>query len=296
MKGSGKDTPIARNEQAPKDALRFDCGRCVVTGLRDPDGCHIMPFTTNDRPSYLEKVRTFRATIATCFGLGRGAEITTAMQPLFAGLGTSDKSFNILSLTPTLHRFWSRCYFALRWHGLGQVEGEETHAVLQFHWMPRSSHINGARYIDLDDQNDPDCDRSIMGGLSHHYGPDGNPHCSALECTNCKETRGCSLVIKDGHPLRSGHLITVKRPTATIRSFQAMIDLQWALVRAASMSGAAQAPELLVPPDDDDDDGFPLDLLLHWRQEAQVGNPGAPPADPPEITEESLRSHGRHGS
>jgi hypothetical protein len=82
-----------------------------------------------------------------------------------------------------------------------------------------------------------------------------------------------------------------------------MINLQWAIIRAAAMSGAALAPELLVgPDDDDDDDGFPVDLLLDWRQEAQAGDPEAPPEEPPEVAEESVRAeeqamaHGRHGS
>ncbi|KAJ4217068.1 hypothetical protein NW759_009017 [Fusarium solani] len=286
---SVKESAIQRSDQA-RDALRFDSNRCLVTGMRDPDGCHIMPFTTNDRPNYLEKVRSFRAVIATCFGLGRGTESAKAREPLFAGLGGSDKVFNILSLTPTLRRFWSRSYCAFKWHGLSKVDGDETYVLLQFHWMPRSSHINGARYIDLDDQNDPTCNRSIIGGLSHHYGPDGNPHCSTEECANCKEIHGRSIVnVEHGHPLRSGHLFTVKRPTATIGSFRQMINLQWAIIRAAAMSGAALAPELLVGPDDDDD-GFPVDLLLDWRQEAQAGDPEAPPEEPPEVAEESVRA------
>lgn len=303
---SVKERAIPRSDQA-RDALGFDSNRCLVTGMRDPDGCHIMPFTTNDRPSYLKKVRSFSAVIATCFGLGRGGERAAARQPLFAGLGSSDKVFNILSLTPTLHRFWSRAYCAFKWHGLSKVDGEETYVLLQFHWMPRSSHVNGARYIDLDDQTDPECNRSIIGGLSHHYGPDGNSHCSTEECANCKGTHGCSIVnVEHGHPLRSGHLFTVKRPTATIDSFQQMINLQWAINRAAALSGAALAPELLVGPDDDDDDddddGFPVDMLLDWRQEAQVGDPEAPPEEPPEVAEESVRTeeqamaHGGHGS
>ncbi|KAJ4182320.1 hypothetical protein NW767_013901 [Fusarium falciforme] len=301
---SKKEKMIRRNDEARDNALGFDSNLCLVTGMVDPDGCHIMPFTTNDRPSYLAKVQSFRAAIATCFGLGRGVGRAAAREPLFAGLGTSDRDFNILSLTPSLHRFWSRCYCAFKWHGLSKVDGKETYVLLQFHWMPRSSHINGARYINLDDQNDPQCNRSIIGGLSHHYGPDGNPHCSTEECANCKKTHGCSIVnVVHGHPLRSGHLFTVKRSTATIESFHQMIDLQWAIIRAAAMSGAALAPELLVgPADDDDDDGFPVDMLLDWREEVQAGDPEAPPEESPEVAEESVRAeeqamaHGRHGS
>ncbi|KAJ4183127.1 hypothetical protein NW755_009976 [Fusarium falciforme] len=69
------------------------------------------------------------------------------------------------------------------------------------------------------------------------------------------------------------------------------------------MSGAALAPELLVgPADDDDDDGFPVDMLLDWREEVQAGDPEAPPEESPEVAEESVRAeeqamaHGRHGS
>ncbi|UPK91474.1 hypothetical protein LCI18_002409 [Fusarium solani-melongenae] len=264
---SEKEQIIRRSDDARDKVLGFDSNFCLVTGMRDPDGCHIIPFTINDRPSPLAQVQLFMPAIASCFGLGREAEIGAARLPLYAGLGTSDRDFNIISLTPSLHRFCSRCYCAFKWHGLSK--------------MPRSSHTNGARYINLDDQNDPQSNQSIIGGLSHHYGPDGNPHFSTEECANCEKTRGCSIVnVEHGHPLRSGHLFTVKRSTETIESFRQMIDLQWALIRAAAMSGAALAPELLAPellvgPNDDDDDddyGFPVDMLLDWRQDAQAGD------------------------
>ncbi|KAJ4313789.1 hypothetical protein N0V84_009250 [Fusarium piperis] len=232
------------------DALRFDSGLCLATGTRDPYGCHIIPFTTCE-DGYLKKVQSFRAAIATCFGLGQDPHSTIARAPLFEGLGSKD--FNILSLTPTLHRFWSRGYCAFKWHDLVKVDKEESNVLLQFHWMPRSSHENGARLINLDDQKDPRSSRSILGGLIHQYGPDGN-RCSAVDCLECKETHGSSIVINTGQPLRSGHLIAVRRPTKTIDSFREMISLRWAIARAAAMSGAARAPELLVATNEDNDD------------------------------------------
>lgn len=48
--------------------------------------------------------------------------------------------------------------------------------------------------------------------------------------------------------------------------FKSMIDVQWALVCAAAMSGTAQAPELLRGGDDDDDDnGYAVEeRLREW--------------------------------
>lgn len=39
---------------------------------------------------------------------------------------------------------------------------------------------------------------------------------------------------------------------------RAMLDIQWACVRIASMSGAAGSPDFLIDSDDDDNDGEPV--------------------------------------
>lgn len=109
----------------------------MATSIGDPEGCHIILFTAND--SSLAKTRSFRAALGTCFGLGADFGGAVAREPLFNDLGSSDRVFNILSLTPTVYKFRGDGYCAFKWHGMVKAD-EETRVLLQFHWMPHSSH------------------------------------------------------------------------------------------------------------------------------------------------------------
>lgn len=96
-----------------------------------------------------------------------------------------------------------------------------------------------------------------MSKLTHYsgdaYGVEG--------CIDCPRIAAIAAHnIGTDHRVVSGDLIKVRRNTDVAERFKSMIDIQWALICAAAMSGAAQAPELLGVDDveyyeDDGDDG-----------------------------------------
>ncbi|KAI2615692.1 hypothetical protein GGR54DRAFT_265245 [Hypoxylon sp. NC1633] len=54
-------------------------------------------------------------------------------------------------------------------------------------------------------------------------------------------------------PLRSGHTFEVSLEKEDAYNMKVMIDIQWACIQLASMSGAAGCPEFIIDSDDDDE-------------------------------------------
>ncbi|KPM34325.1 hypothetical protein AK830_g12243 [Neonectria ditissima] len=260
---------VNRDKDERAECLRLDKDQCIVTKTGDPAVCHIIPFAWNSREGNREKTESFKSALATCLGLGSARPVTAALATLSIGLGKSDKTWNMLALSPTLHSWWGKGYFAFKWLGVLPIDPEKKHqqtVQLEFRWMPRSQVANRAQIIDFEEQNHSST--SLVGSLDHFYGPSQEHQC-APDCSRCTETSiRCIYLGQTGHPIRSGTIVTVTRDRASIESFKVMIDLQWGLIRAAAMSGAALAPELLIGPSDDDDDISPAPIES-WRENVE---------------------------
>ncbi|KAF7550901.1 hypothetical protein G7Z17_g5409 [Cylindrodendrum hubeiense] len=173
---------------------------------------------------------------------------------LHADVGSSDKAWNMIALSPLLHSWWSKGYFAFKYVGTTPVKDHDnlSEITLQFRWMPRSPNPNGTRMIKLEDQRDPK--KSLLDGLTHYYGDDISPPCGA-ECPDCQHTAHVGIhSLETNHRICSGDLIRVRRDTQFAFEFKSMIELQWGFICAAALSGAARAPEFLRRLEDDEDE------------------------------------------
>ncbi|KAL6407905.1 hypothetical protein AUP68_08934 [Ilyonectria robusta] len=177
----------------------------------------------------------------------------------------------MVALSPLLHSWWSKgYYFAFKYLGSAPAEAPSSLAVitLQFRWMPRSSVQNGIHIVKLEDQRDPR--KGLLAQLSHHYGDGVSTACGDTEgCTDCYRTSLVGVTnFETNHRICSGDIIKVRREAKYVDEFKSMMDLQWALICTAAMSGAAGTPELLRGLNDElsaDDE-----MVEEWRK--GVGN------------------------
>uniref|UniRef100_A0A8H7N3R2 HNH nuclease domain-containing protein n=1 Tax=Bionectria ochroleuca TaxID=29856 RepID=A0A8H7N3R2_BIOOC len=135
---------VNRNKSESNKALERDGKRCLVTGAIKPDVCHIIPYRLNSNPATEPQSRDIFARILVHIVPAEdGKNLMRLLFPTHQGkqvLGASDKIWNLLTLSPQVHRFWSSCYFAFKWVGvLNPDPNAKTQTVqLEFRWMPRS--------------------------------------------------------------------------------------------------------------------------------------------------------------
>ncbi|KAK7426800.1 hypothetical protein QQZ08_006701 [Neonectria magnoliae] len=159
----------------------------------------------------------------------------------------------MLTLTSSLHIWWRSGFFGFKFMGktLSESHPVQTEVQLQLRWMPRSREINATRKINIQEQRDPE--RRLLADLKNYYGQRKVSSCGQ-PCELCSKTALRTAYDSRNHyRVASGAIFKVMRDTAFVEHFQVMIEIQWAILCAAAMSGAAQAPELLVSPDDEDD-------------------------------------------
>ncbi|KAJ3540258.1 hypothetical protein NM208_g5135 [Fusarium decemcellulare] len=282
-----KPKDIDRNDRERDRAEYLDENLCVVTQTARPEGCHIIPFAWNKNSETLNKTTTFMQLIANCFGIPRDEKTQNTLSKLNAGLGTSDRSWNVIFLCGNLHRWWEHGTWAFKWHGVlppDEKRPEVATVQLQFVWLPRSESQLGGRRICLEEQYDPE--KRLLAGLGHTNGSGDDSQCPKEDCQHCKAAGSCYIFDRyTQHPVISGRLVNVIRDRDVIDDFKVMVDLQWALLRAAAMSGAAGYAELPVGIDDDDDNDD-ANIIELWR--SQVSGWLNPEQIPPEVPQEWL--------
>ncbi|CAH0055482.1 unnamed protein product [Clonostachys solani] len=196
------------------------------------------------RLEYIQKIekgqRAFRKNPS--WGFTPYQYATLALVFLSSGLGATDKTWNMICLSPQLQTWWSHGYFGLKY--LGHEDDKETGmsmAELQFVWMPHSHYDESTKRIDLNEEKDKA--RNIRVCVEHMFG--GEPPCSP-QCGRCTAiSKVQAHEVRERYTIESGYVFPVVRRTEDIQKFKAMIQLQWAAFCVGSMSGAANHPKLL---------------------------------------------------
>lgn len=221
---------IGQNANARAKCLARDGGACILTGAPFPDVCHIVPFEIN---SSEENLAHYRDQFFLLTHLVRKEDHARVMELLDSGLGCSDKAWNMLCLHPTLRDWWSKCYFGLKCTGIGPTscagQGLDHNYTgsylvkLQFHWMPRNNGVHPRHYT----QPCQDTIEKMLQIIEKYDDTISEAHKSSSCC------------------LETGQIFTLSvssREDAT--KMQLMIDIQWANVRLAAMSGLSGKPRL----------------------------------------------------
>lgn len=252
--GTATQTPktAPRNNSEKTKCLNFDNRVCIVTGAPDPHVCHIIPFAWNKTTNHTQKAQRLKPVIANHLGLLNDSHTSRLMAKL-CELRGSDEVWNMLCLNPTLNDWWGRAYFGFKYLGAYPIpEQENTSSIkLQLVWMPR--HVNNGeslKTIKPEEQRDPHTQFSQT--LIHYHGW-GSTSCPVSNCTTCAHVkRVMSQDVQTSHPVLTGSIFRVTRDTDHVEMFKRVIDIQWAIICAASLSGRAQDVELHLDQDEDE--------------------------------------------
>jgi hypothetical protein len=220
-------------------------------GTADPEVCHIIPFAIN---SNLKNMRKIRKRMIAASLLAPDPQNRWAL--LAESLGGTDKAWNMLALNRQLHKWWAKCYFAFRCLGITPQSEGQSIIQLQFCWMKQQKPIKAKRK----GKNQHDSNHWIR-----EIDPDSDNNKKLVEDWKAQIHAGVPDACEAGvvwatdanshQPLLSGHTLKIQMATEDALNMKAMIDLRWACIQMATMSGAAGWPDFWVEEDDDEAQG-----------------------------------------
>lgn len=209
---------IPRNATQRQKCLQRDSRSCILTKAAYPEVCHIIPFALNASVTSLEYVAAC-VPLASAL-LGRDAS-TWFHRQVGTAVGSSDKPWNMLSLSPTLHAWWGKALFGIKCLGITHHDDKTSEVKLQFHWMPSHSH------------KPRDCITPPYQGFIQELRDSqalGNP----ADVEIITDVRRDSL-----RELESGQTFEVLVDKDDAKNMKLALDFQWAVVRLQAISGAA---------------------------------------------------------
>ncbi|KAF5247268.1 hypothetical protein FANTH_6525 [Fusarium anthophilum] len=232
-------TPSIRSQGSPR--TEPDQHRCMVTGLANPQACHIVPFHWNQDQEHVEKTTKLLKTVQTVAFEHRTVNASKTLMEITKDAKSSDMPWNLLCLMPQLYTWWGKAYFGFKYHDATLCKDDPSYSIisLQFVWMPCNVKALATEQVDLAAQRNP---LTALGSyLSHRYGQGPLSACTARDCTKCRETLGVKCHdISSNRPIDSGTIVKVRRLTKHRVLFEHVIKLQWSVLCAAAMSGGAQ--------------------------------------------------------
>ncbi|KAH0491039.1 hypothetical protein TgHK011_002485 [Trichoderma gracile] len=204
----------AENPAEKEMALARDGHVCILTGAADPEACRILPFATTANQYNAKSSWSFWFTMNDFLD----EQTRAGYDYLLRTAGGSDKSWNMLSMTPTLGSLWKKGHFAFRCVRITPTDEENAVIRLQFHWMPRND-VDPKAVATLSKE-------SILRLLQDTSGLDGHNGADARRTT--------------GRRLENGHTFGLAMTMAEAVRMKTAIDIQWAAIRLAAISGLAR--------------------------------------------------------
>ncbi|CAH0055318.1 unnamed protein product [Clonostachys solani] len=260
----------SRNKTESKDALERDGKRCLVTNAIEPDVCHIIPFGLNSNPATEPGCRLIYGKMLRHILPPQDAK-DLLFELLFPNdedgepvLASSDKKYNMLTLSTQVRRYWNNCFFAFKWVGvLNPGLNEETRTVqLEFRWMPRSI----ATALGDEGLDKPKPEDAHKGNAFRPVRTDiMTPERMSEIISDCNNSSSLTSTVQPQYqqptgeyptlvdhdsllPIKSGYIINVDGvKTEDVPKMKLAIDLQYVLIRLGGLSGAADAIESLDP-------------------------------------------------
>ncbi|KAJ3545870.1 hypothetical protein NM208_g2287 [Fusarium decemcellulare] len=179
-----RDGPRIQNEGEKAKCLDFDNGVCIITGAPDPHVCRIVPFAGHEMAKY--------ASIGV--------------------MDSSDKIWNMMCLSPLLHDWWARGYFALKFHGENPNDDGTSSIQLQFFWIP--SYIRRGTAMDpINLEQQRDSHTRLAAFLTYPHGensPTCSPEHSCLMCAEAKQ-------VANHRPVSTGAILQLLGPRPMYR-------------------------------------------------------------------------------
>ncbi|CAH0025997.1 unnamed protein product [Clonostachys rhizophaga] len=259
---------VNRNKSESNKALERDGKRCLVTGAIKPDVCHIIAFRLNSNPVTEPQSRhIFARILVHILPAQDGKNLMRLLFPTHQGKqvpGAWDKIWNLLTLSPQVHRYRSSCYFAFKWVGVLNPDlNAKTQTVqLEFRWMPRSI----ATALGDEGLGKARPQHPRKGDAFRPVNTDTmTPERMSEIIRDCMDSSSLTSTVQPKYqqptgeyptlvdhesflPIKSGYIINVKEViNEDIPKMKLAIDLQYVAIRLGGMSGAADAIDSLDP-------------------------------------------------
>jgi hypothetical protein len=225
---SETETTKVRNDNQKYICLTLDKLVYIVTRASYPNVCNIIPCPS---ASHQAIIKSLRPILAQYLGLPQG-HTTHMMLDSLIEPDSPDHVWNMICLSPTLHGWWGRGYFGLKFLGATLQDHSSLSTVeLQLVWMPRfiqRRRQDGAcKPISLVAQQNERT--KLFANLMHFYG-EHTQSCHAPNCTACSKTNCVNAHNVHTHrPVETGSVFKVSRPTTNVPNFQRAIQIQWAI-------------------------------------------------------------------
>ncbi|KAH6838655.1 hypothetical protein B0I37DRAFT_409188 [Chaetomium sp. MPI-CAGE-AT-0009] len=241
FEASGK---ARRNSFYTDKRQQLDQNRCVITGTRDPEVCHIIPFAANSteksRGLWENCVRRLtRLQLVETLAGQTSWDLEKRLHSLFSSeIGVSDRHWNTISLAPTLHDWWGKAYFGLKYLGTRDVDSGDPDQIralrIQFHWMVwREREIGKKPATPLGRTIE-----SIKAAFPEYM--ERPPYCG-----NPSSFDGQPIVAitrpATGFNVETGDVFEVLVPNRHMQKMVMAFNLQWALIKILAMAGGAEA-------------------------------------------------------
>ncbi|OAA37262.1 hypothetical protein BBO_07644 [Beauveria brongniartii RCEF 3172] len=221
-----------------------DCRECVVTRKgKAVDGAHIVPFAVNSTQAGLDYLPRALAIAERLLGKSLGQ-----VRRVLCTLGGTDYHWNVITLTPYLHRLWNSyglIGFRPRYIDAEQDKSGNVHylATFTFHWLFKNN-MNSSLPVP-EQLSAHDC--LLMVTESGKFSTEKDRIFETVYTPGRQPPN-------DLQRLEDGHICRVKfsdRKEAEL--MMVMLDLRWHASRLLCLSGAA-GEDLLEPASDGDSD------------------------------------------
>lgn len=228
-------------------------------------------------------------------------DAATKFDLLLDGLSCSDKSWNMISLSRQLHKWWSESIFAIKCLGITPLSKGKSEIQLQFHWMPQAKRQEMSR-AEAKAKVKADA-RKKTYEWRRKIDLAGSEGREFVNDWKEKTRNGTPKVLlsggvvsaadaMSGRLLHSGRVIEISMDTEDAIKMKAMVDLQWACIQIASMSGAAGSPDFFTEPFPEDEDAEFFDAWYSGESNLHFASSEASPdrshASSPDIAAEDM--------
>ncbi|KAH7310572.1 hypothetical protein B0I35DRAFT_439361 [Stachybotrys elegans] len=266
VKRKGPDVASPENKRSPKPhtgliprstterdkCVERDGNKCVLTGIKDPEVYHIVPFAWNKSMSNAKKAFNLRHNILYLFG-PEFSEAVKADLHLKSDktlvLGASDYAWNMVSLTPTAHDWWGKAYW-----GFDPVEvrpskktgkKKQWEAVLLFRWTYRHPSLRDEKRKGCPTLNmeKDEAGNSQLGEFLEEV----RQWEKGQQAPNIQRPDGDDLFLHNSTTgdVRSGDQVIIKFGSEVdAQRFFRLMQIQWAYIRLHAMSAAAESVSL----------------------------------------------------
>ncbi|KAK5652098.1 hypothetical protein OQA88_10876 [Cercophora sp. LCS_1] len=224
------DGKARRNSFFADKRREIDSNRCVITGTRDPEVCHILPLAANS-------TETLSKWWGSCLIFLTSPKL---VEPLPGQTGF--ELSNMLSLAPNLRDWWEKGYFGLKYLDAGNTshgdDGDPDQIVTlraQFHWMVW-------RKRDIGKKPDTPLGRTVED-IKAAFSELGSKTC----CGDCGPS-GAQPVFAISRPgtgfsVETGDIVEIRVPKQHMEKMALALKVQWALVKILAMAGGPEAVE-----------------------------------------------------